>query len=74
MIILDKEYPEQCSGCFAMRCQKCVIMDSKSVFDYLVKDATKKKPDWCPCRKLSELIGSRMSVWEDMGVNVNDEN
>ena len=62
MTILDKDYPKTCAGCFSMRCQRCVIMDSKSVFEYLIKDAPQKKPNWCPCHEF------------EVGVDVNHEN
>ena len=68
MTILDKEYPDKCAGCFAMRCQKCVIMDSKSVFEYLTKESEKKKPDWCPCHEF--MVGvdvNRKGELEDDG-------
>ena len=50
MVMVNIEYPEKgCSTpCKAMRCQKCVLHDSTSVFEYLAKDREKDKPDWCP--------------------------
>ena len=50
MVMVNIEYPEKgCSTpCKAMRCQKCVLHDSTSVFKYLAKDREKDKPDWCP--------------------------
>jgi len=50
MVMANIEYPEKgCSTpCPAMRCQKCVLHNSESVFNYLAKDREKDRPDWCP--------------------------
>lgn len=53
MVIADINYPKNgCSTpCPSMRCQKCILMDSISIFDYLKKDREKDRPDWCPIKK-----------------------
>ena len=45
MVIVNKHMPEKCAGCWAMRCSKCIISDSKSVFE---NQANGTRPDWCP--------------------------
>lgn len=50
MVVIDIDYPKNgCSTpCPAMRCQKCILKDSVSVFDYIVKERKQDRPDWCP--------------------------
>lgn len=50
MVLVNINYPEKgCSTpCPAMRCQKCIISESKNVLDFLKKDREKNRPDWCP--------------------------
>ena len=47
MVTVDIPMPTSCSNCVAMRCQKCIISDSKTVLEYQVN---KSRPDWCPIK------------------------
>lgn len=52
MVVIDIDYPKNgCSTpCPAMRCQKCILKDSVSVFDYIAKERKQDRPDWCPIK------------------------
>ena len=48
MVLIDMKMPNGCIDCAAMRCQMCIICDSKKVADYVFAKVSDKKPLWCP--------------------------
>lgn len=71
MVIVDKKMPEKCAGCWAMRCSKCIISDSKNIMEY---QSNGTKPAWCPVKEDADkiVIGleNELEYTRDMG---NDE-
>lgn len=71
MIIVDKPMPTKCAGCWAMRCSKCIISDSKNIMEY---QSNGTKPAWCPVKEDADKIvislENELEYTRDMG---NDE-
>ena len=70
MIIVDKPKPEKCAGCWAMRCSKCIISDSKNISDY---QANGTKPDWCPVKEDVDIIIDSLQAVMENDIRFDDE-